>query len=205
MSASLQSVVRLGILISGRGSNMAALYEAIQAKRLTGVEITVVISNHSNAQGLEWAKEKGLNSVAIDKASAKNRRLRDESILTILKEYAVDLILLAGYDRIISSTLLEAFPGKILNIHPSLLPLYGGPGMIGKAVHEAVIAAGETESGCTVHLVTDVVDGGTILGQQRVPVLPNDTAESLAERVLNAEHQLYANAVQNYLSHITVS
>jgi formyltetrahydrofolate-dependent phosphoribosylglycinamide formyltransferase len=205
MTSSVSRKVRLGILISGRGSNLIALHKAIQQGKLTDAEIAVVVSNRMDAKGLEWASVQGLNVVALPEESAKKRSLRDQAILESLLHYKVDFVLLAGYDRIISNTLLDAFPGRMLNIHPSLLPAFGGPGMLGKAVHEAVLAAGELESGCTVHLVTDVVDGGAILGQNRVSVLINDTADTLAERVLNAEHQLYAEAVQNYIHRVSVS
>jgi formyltetrahydrofolate-dependent phosphoribosylglycinamide formyltransferase len=205
MTSSVSRKVRLGILISGRGSNLIALHKAIQQGKLTDAEIAVVVSNRMDAKGMEWASDQGLNVVALPEESAKKRSLRDQAILESLLHYKVDFVLLAGYDRIISNTLLDAFPGRMLNIHPSLLPAFGGPGMLGKAVHEAVLAAGELESGCTVHLVTDVVDGGAILGQNRVSVLINDTADTLAERVLNAEHQLYAEAVQNYIHRVSVS
>jgi len=205
MTDSVSRKVRLGVLISGRGSNLIALHKAIQHGKLTNAEISVVVSNRMDAKGLKWASDQGLNTVGLSEESARKPSLRDHAILERLLHYKVDFVLLAGYDRIISSTLLDAFPGRMLNIHPSLLPAFGGPGMLGRAVHEAVLAAGEQESGCTVHLVTDIVDGGAILGQTRVSVLANDTADTLAERVLNAEHQLYAEAVQNYIHRVTVS
>jgi len=205
MTGNVICKIRLGVLISGRGSNLVALHKAIQDGRLADAEIVVVISNRMDAKGLEWASRQGIPAIGLSEDAAKKRSLRDQAILDSLLHYKVDFVLLAGYDRIISNTLLESFPGRMLNIHPSLLPAFGGPGMLGRAVHEAVLAAGEQESGCTVHLVTDVVDGGAILGQNRVPVLANDTADTLAERILLAEHQLYAEAVQNYIHRVTVS
>lgn len=197
-----QPAFRLGVLISGRGSNMAALQEAIEAGKITSSQMAVVISNRADAAGLDWAKQRGLKTVALTPDQLANRHLRDTSIVEILQEAKVDVLLLAGYDRILGDSLLSAFPKRILNIHPSLLPAYGGRGMVGEAVHQAVITAGETESGCTVHLVTEVVDGGSILGQKRVPVLADDTAKSLAKRVLKAEHQLYVETVQIFLQQL---
>jgi phosphoribosylglycinamide formyltransferase-1 len=194
--------VRLGVLISGRGSNLAALQDALESGKITDATIVLVVSNHANALGLSWAEEQGLKIETLSAEQAKNRHRRDEAIVGLLKENQVDVLLLAGYDRILGPELLAAFPQRILNIHPSLLPAYGGRGMVGTAVHQAVLAAGEIESGCTVHLVSDVVDGGEILGQKRVPVLAGDTAESLAQRVLQTEHELYAKTVQHFLQRL---
>jgi formyltetrahydrofolate-dependent phosphoribosylglycinamide formyltransferase len=196
---------RLGILLSGRGSNFAAIQEAIAQGQLPHAEIAVVISNHEDAPGLTLAQSKGLNTVALDKADFEGRAAFDTAIAEALKAHQVDLVVLAGYDRILSQPVLDAYPHRILNIHPSLLPAYGGKGMVGSKVHQAVIDGREATSGCTVHVVTDVVDGGAILGQSSVPVLDTDTPETLAARVLAQEHQLYPRMIgawiaQNFLN-----
>lgn len=199
-SLSQKSVCRLGVLLSGRGSNFAAIQRAIEEGRLQGAEIAVVVSNRPDAQGLEVAREKALTVVALTEAQAAKRVVRDEVITEALQAHQVDWVILAGYDRIIGQPLLSCYEGRVLNMHPSLLPAYGGKNMVGLNVHRAVLEAGERESGCTVHLVTDVVDGGAILGQARVPVLPSDTPETLAARVLEQEHQLYATVIQSCIT-----
>lgn len=199
------TVCRLGVLLSGRGSNFVALHQAIESQRLMQAVISVVISNRPQAPGLVMAREFGLKSVALLPAQSTTQSARDEAIIGSLVEHDVDVLLLAGYDRIIGSTLLAAYPERILNIHPSLLPAYGGKGMIGAKVHEAVLANNETESGCTVHLVTDVVDGGTILGQSRVAVYPDDTPETLAARVLREEHRLYPKVVNDFIRQLQMA
>ncbi len=195
---------RLGVLLSGRGSNFGAIQRAISDGDLPNAEIAVVISNHPEAEGLKLAQSHGLQTRAWDKSEFESRQAFDEAIAAALQADQVDLVILAGYDRILGNALLAAYPGRILNIHPSLLPAYGGKGMVGHKVHQAVLANGEAESGCTVHLVTEVVDGGAILGQSRVPVLADDTPEALAARVLAQEHQLYPRTIQSFIqTHFT--
>jgi formyltetrahydrofolate-dependent phosphoribosylglycinamide formyltransferase len=190
---------RLGILLSGRGSNFGAIQEAIESGQLPDTVISVVISNHSNALGLQKAQENNLSTAVFEKANYESRAALDEAIADCLKAHQVDLVVLAGYDRIISAPIMAAFEQRILNIHPSLLPAYGGKGMVGLKVHQAVLANGEKESGCSVHLVTPQVDEGPVLGQSRVPVMPHDTPESLAARVLAEEHRLYPRVIRQYL------
>ncbi len=187
--------IRLGILVSGRGSNLKAIFQAIESGELSQVEIATVISNRPSAQGLLYAEEKGLNTTVFRPKLFPHREAYDQALLDYLKQQGIDLVILAGYSRIITPVLIQAFPQRILNIHPSLLPAYGGKGMLGMAVHEAVIAAGEKESGCTVHVVTEDVDAGPILGQRYVPVQPDDTSERLAEKVLAQEHSLYPEII----------
>lgn len=190
---------RLGILLSGRGSNFAAILEAIERGDLPGAEIALVFSNHTDAAGLDLARGKGLKTLSLEKTDFENRRAFDQALTEALQESEVDLVVLAGYDRILTSPLLEAYPHRILNIHPSLLPHYGGKGMLGIKVHEAVLANGELESGCSVHLVTDVVDGGEVLGQGRVRIRPDDTPETLAARILKEEHRLYPQMIGRWI------
>lgn len=190
---------RLGILLSGRGSNFRAIADAIGKGEIPGATIAVVISNHAEAEGLRYAETLGLPALALDRARYEKRALFDQALTDTLKQYQTDLIVLAGYDRIIGAPLLSGWPGRILNIHPSLLPAYGGKGMLGMAVHRAVLSNQEAESGCSVHLVTDVVDGGEVLGQSRVPVHPEDTPEILAERILKEEHCLYPQVIRAFI------
>lgn len=199
MSQVHQSKCRLGILLSGRGSNFAAIQTAIEQGRLPNAEIAIVISNHADAVGLTIAQEKGIPTTVFEKSRFESRVAFDQAVTDALKAHRADIIVLAGYDRIISAPLLEAYPGRIINIHPSLLPAYGGKGMLGIKVHQAVVANRELESGCSVHLVTDIVDGGTVLGQSRVPVLENDTPETLAARILEQEHQLYPQVIREFI------
>ena len=191
---------RLGILLSGRGSNFEAIQEAIEQGHLPNTEVAIVVSNHADAGGLMLAQSKGLKTAALDKQNFENRAAFDRAVTETLQAHEVDLVILAGYDRIISAPLLEAYPARILNIHPSLLPAYGGKGMVGIKVHQAVVENREAHSGCTVHIVTDVVDGGAIVGQRSVPVLDSDTPETLAARILEQEHQLYPQAIREFIA-----
>jgi phosphoribosylglycinamide formyltransferase, formyltetrahydrofolate-dependent len=179
------------ILLSGRGSNFKAIHQAVLDGTIPNTTIGLVISNKPDAPGLAWAKDQGLNTLALPKQPDESREAYDQRLVKAIQPHQPDWLVLAGYNRILTDDFIHAFEGKILNIHPSLLPKFGGPGMVGLKVHQAVIEAGETESGCTVHGVTTIVDGGPILGQRTVPVLPDDTAETLAARVLEQEHQLY--------------
>lgn len=187
---------QLGILISGRGSNMQALVNAADNGDIPPV--AVVISNTPTAAGLAWAKANGLPTEVIPPADYPDRTANDDAIAKRLKHYQVSTVCLAGYMRIVGTPLLAVYPNRILNIHPSLLPKFGGPGMVGQRVHQAVLDAGETESGCTVHVVTDEVDGGPIVAQQSVPVDTQDDIDSLAQRVLQAEHVCYPQAVKAF-------
>ncbi len=189
---------RLGILLSGRGSNFMAIHRAVQEGHLQA-EIALVFSNHAGAPGLEYARLHGLPVAHLDKAGFENRRAFDAALVEILRAHGVNLVVLAGYDRILSPVLLEAYPRRVLNIHPSLLPAYGGKGMVGMRVHQAVVAAGERESGCSVHIVTEAVDEGPVLGQARVTLDPADTAELVAAKVLAEEHKLYPVVIQRFI------
>ncbi len=187
---------RLGILVSGRGSNLRAIASAFADT--PAIELALVLSNREDSQGLHWAKASGFATIALIPEIAKAPALRDAEIAAQLQTHQIDLVILAGYERIIGPLVLAAYPQRILNIHPSLLPAYGGKNMVGERVHAAVLANAEKESGCTVHLVTDVIDGGGILGQRRVSVLADDTPETLADRVLAEEHRLFPEVIQNY-------
>lgn len=177
---------RVAILISGRGSNMEALIKAARAPDFPA-EIALVLSNRADAAGLEMARSLGVEAVAIPTLPfGKDREGHERAIDAELVRRGIRLVCLAGYMRLLTPWLVRRWEGRMLNIHPSLLPKF--PGL---ETHARVLAAGETEHGCTVHLVTDGMDEGPVLGQARVPVLPDDTESTLAARVLVQEHRLY--------------
>jgi phosphoribosylglycinamide formyltransferase-1 len=185
---------RLGILLSGRGSNFLAIAEAIREGRLPGAEIAVVLSNLPDAAGLEAARQLGLPAIAIPSAGRK-RAEHDAEVVAALRQHRVDLVCLAGYMRIISPEFVRAFPNRILNIHPALLPAF--PGLDAQA---QALEFGAKVSGCTVHFVDEAVDHGAIILQRVVPVLDQDTAESLSARILEQEHIAYPEAIARVLS-----
>ena len=180
----------IGVLISGRGSNLQALIDAIAAGTLRA-RIALVISNQANAPGLERARHAGIETVTVSHRDFKDRDAFDDAIADALRTRGVGLVCLAGFMRLVGPRLLEAFPNAILNIHPSLLPAF--PGVDAQA---QAIAHGVKVSGVTVHLVTGELDGGPIVLQAAVPVLTGDTSESLASRILVEEHRLYPEAVR---------
>ncbi len=185
---------RVAILISGRGSNMEALIKAAKAPDYPG-EIALVISNRADAPGLEIARGHGVAAFAIpSKPYGKDRQAHEKSIEMVLDAARITTVCLAGYMRLLTPYLVGLWSGRMLNIHPSLLPAY--PGL---DTHARVLAAGEGRHGCTVHLVTETMDEGPILAQASIPVLPGDTEESLAARVLEQEHRLYPAALAAYL------
>ncbi|MCW2264477.1 phosphoribosylglycinamide formyltransferase-1 [Gluconobacter cerinus] len=185
----------IAVLISGRGSNMHALIEACERPDFPA-RIVLVLSNKPDAAGLEVARAAGLQTAAIDhKAFGKDREAHERKVDAAIRASGAQLVCLAGYMRVLTPYLVNAWDGRMLNIHPSLLPAF--PGL---HTHEAAIAAGATEHGCTVHLVTAGVDEGPILGQARVPVLKSDTPDALAARVLEQEHVLYPSVLQNYIN-----
>jgi phosphoribosylglycinamide formyltransferase 1 len=185
---------RLGILLSGRGSNFLAIAEAIRTHRLQGVEIAVVLSNREDAPGLEAARERSLPAFAIPSAGRK-RAEHDAEMIALLHRHQVDLVCLAGYMRIISPEFVRAFPDRILNVHPSLLPAF--PGL---EAQTQALEFGAKIAGCTVHFVDEAVDHGVIVLQRSVLVQDDDTPESLAARVLEQEHLAYPEAIAKVLS-----
>ncbi len=185
---------RLGILISGRGSNFLAIADAIAAGRLDA-EIAVVLSNHPDAPGIGAGAQARLEHALALPSAGLDREVFDRQVIEELRGARVELVCLAGYMRILSGHFIREFPGRILNIHPSLLPAF--PGL--DAQHQAV-AHGVKFSGCTVHFVDEGLDSGPIVKQAVVPVLDEDTAESLAARILKEEHRIYSEAIALVLS-----
>ena len=181
--------MKIGILISGRGSNMTAIVEAVESGRIPNSEVVVVISDKKSAQGLEKARARDIETVVI----SRNKRTREEhdaEIINELKKRNVELVCLAGYMRLLSCDFVRAFPNKIINIHPSLLPAF--PGL---DAQKQAIEYGVKISGCTVHFVDDELDHGAIIMQKAVEVKDGDTAEILSERILGNEHALYVESI----------
>lgn len=184
---------RLGILLSGRGSNFEAIARAVRDGKLPA-EIAVVISNRPEAKGLETARALGLNAVSLPSQGVA-RAEYDQQLVDILRRNEVDFVCLAGFMRLLTPVMIEAFAGRILNVHPSLLPAF--PGL---DAQKQALEYGVKISGCTVHSVIEAMDAGPILGQTAVPVLPGDTVEELSKRILAAEHQLYVEILQDVLT-----
>lgn len=182
--------MQLGILISGRGSNMTALLEACAAEDFPA-SVALVLSNRADAAGLTRAQEAGVATAVIPHGDFEDREPFDRAVDAALREAGVELVCLAGFMRLLSPWFVNAWADRLVNIHPSLLPAFKG-----LHTHERALDAGVRIAGCTVHMVRADMDDGPILGQAAVPVLPSDTPESLAARVLAAEHQLYPAMVR---------
>ena len=179
---------RVAILISGRGSNMRALVE-----QADGYDVALVASNKPHAAGLNWARSRGLETWSLE-SKAVDRAQFDRALSEALDDHDIGTIALAGFMRILTPWFVEQWRGRIVNIHPSLLPKYRG-----LDTHQRAIDAGDTIAGCSVHVVTDELDAGEVLGQAEVPVEPGDTIESLEARVLAAEHALYPRVMKEFV------
>jgi phosphoribosylglycinamide formyltransferase 1 len=180
---------RVAVLISGRGSNMRALVEAARNPAYPA-EIVAVISNRADAEGLDFARDNGIRTFVISHKNYDTREAFDRALNQYIQDLNVDLVACAGFMRVMTSAILDDWKGRMLNIHPSLLPAYKG-----LHTHERVLADGAKEHGATVHFVTSELDGGPIIAQARVPVLKFDTVEALTARVLEVEHPLYVEAL----------
>lgn len=186
---------RISVLVSGNGSNLQCIIDAVEDGRIPNSKIVGVISSSENAYALERARQHEIPATAITKHEYADIRDRMDAILQVLDGEHPDLIVLAGYLSILPAKVVEKYRGKIINIHPALLPKFGGKDFYGIHVHEAVLAAGETESGATVHYVDEGVDTGKIILQEKVPVLPGDEPQVLRERVLEVEHKILPEAI----------
>ena len=186
--------MKIGILISGRGSNMVAIVDAVQSGEIPGSEVAVVISDKSDAAGIEKARERGVEALVIERRE-RTRAEHDAEITAELRKRGVELICLAGYMRLLSPSFVAAFPNRIVNIHPSLLPEFRG-----LDAQRQALDAGVKTTGCTVHFVNEDLDAGEIILQKEVPVLEDDTVESLSARILEQEHQLYVKAVKKLVT-----
>jgi phosphoribosylglycinamide formyltransferase 1 len=189
-----RATTRLGILLSGRGSNFLAIARSIREGRLPGVAIAVVVSNVAGAPGLAAARQLGLPATTLV-SKGRNREDHDADVVACLREHKVDLVCLAGYMRLLSPAFVAAFPSRILNIHPSLLPAF--PGL---EAQQQALDYGVKIAGCTVHFVDDELDHGPIVVQRAIPVLDSDDAHSLATRILAEEHLAYTEAIARFAS-----
>ncbi len=185
---------RVAVLISGRGSNLQALLDAKQ----DSYEVVLAVSNVPGAAGLERARAAGIEALTLDhRPYGKSREVFERDLDALLVQRNIDIVALAGFMRVLTPFFVRAWKGRLLNIHPSLLPKYPGT-----KTHERVLENGDEEHGCTVHLVVEEVDAGDILGQARMPIVPGDTPETLAARVLALEHALYPQCLAEYASQI---
>jgi phosphoribosylglycinamide formyltransferase-1 len=184
--------VPLGVLVSGGGTNLQAIIDAIEEKRLDAA-IRVVVSNRNDAFGLTRAKNHNIPTAVLDHKNFSSREAYDEAIVAILKERGVELVVLAGFMRLLSPVLVQAYSNRIMNIHPALLPAF--PGLHGQ---KQAVEHGVRVAGCTVHFVNEECDQGPIIIQSVVPAYPEDTEESLSARILKQEHRIYPKAIQLY-------
>ncbi|MEQ1605936.1 MAG: phosphoribosylglycinamide formyltransferase [Pyrinomonadaceae bacterium] len=182
--------MKIGILISGRGSNMVALVDAVVSGEIPASEVAVVISDKADAAGLAKARERDVETVVVERRG-RSRVEHDAEIISELTSRGVELVCLAGYMRLLSPSFVQAFPNKIINIHPSLLPAF--PGL---DAQKQAFDAGVPVTGCTVHYVDELLDHGEVILQKEVSVLPGDTVETLSSRILAQEHSLYVDAVK---------
>lgn len=188
-------MLALGIFASGRGSNFQAIVRAIQEGKLSA-QVKILISNNPEAGAIAFAKSQGIPVEVISSKDFPTREAFVNTLAEVLESHEVDFIALAGYLKRIPPEIVHRYRNRILNIHPALLPSFGGKGMYGLKVHEAVLASGCKVTGVTIHLVDEEYDAGPIVLQQCVPVMDDDTPETLAERVLQVEHELYPKALQ---------
>jgi len=189
-------MLTIAVFGSGRGSNFEAILTAMKRGTIPGARIACIISNNSSAGILQLALHNSLPAYHLSQKQFGTEQLFIDRMLAILREHEVNLIALAGYMKLLPSRVIAQYRNRIINIHPALLPKFGGKGMYGHHVHEAVIASGEKESGATVHMVDEVYDHGVIVLQKTVPVLPTDTPDSLAARILQVEHEIYPEAIR---------
>ncbi len=187
---------RIAVLASGNGTNLQAILDQCKSGAIHG-EVAVVVSNQRYAHALTRARDAGIETLVFEPQKFQNRTVLCSRMAKALKEKNIDLVCLAGYMLRIEPCLIRSFPNRIINIHPALLPKFGGKGMYGRHVHEAVLKAEEKESGCTIHVVDEIYDHGAIIAQARVPVEAGDSPESLAEKIHALEHNLYSAVVRD--------
>ncbi|MDR3195907.1 MAG: phosphoribosylglycinamide formyltransferase [Endomicrobium sp.] len=193
-------MIRLAVLASGGGSNMQTIVDAHKSGVLKGLaEVVLVISNNANAFVLERAKKENIKSVYIERKNFKDEECFNKDIFSRLQGAKTDMVCLAGYLRRIGRDILREYKDRILNIHPALLPKFGGEGMYGRYVHEAVVKAGEKKSGATVHFANEEYDSGEIILQKEVAISEKDTPEDVARRVLEIERQIYPQAIKKVI------
>ena len=193
-------MLRVGVLVSGGGTNLQAIMDAVDSGKITNAEISLVVSNNPGAYALNRAESRGIPAKCISPKTFENREEFHKALLLELQENKIDLVVLAGFLSRIPDDVLHDYARRIVNIHPSLLPKFGGKGMYGMHVHEAVLAAGEHESGITIQYINEHYDEGDIIFQAKCPVLPGDTPETLAQRVHALEYTYYPQEIERLLS-----
>ncbi len=191
-------IPNIAVFLSGGGSNLQALIDASESQNLNAV-IKLVVSSKKKAFGLKRAEDQNIKTEVYRERDFENFQLYEKHLLEILRNSDIDYIALSGYLKLIPALVIENYRGKILNIHPALLPKYGGKGMYGRHVHQAVIDNQEKESGATVHLADEIYDHGKILAQGKVTVEQDDTPESLQKKILQIEHKLYPETIEKYI------
>lgn len=191
-------MLKIAVMGSGKGSNFNAIMQEIRRGGITGAEIVVVISNNSEAGILELARSYGVPAQHLSRKFFSTEEQFSEALIGMLKGYGVNFIVLAGYMKRIPSRIIAEYKNRIINIHPALLPQHGGQGMYGIHVHESVIASGDRMSGATVHLVDEEYDCGPVVLQRTVQIVPGETAQSLAAKVLALEHELFPEAIRMF-------
>ena len=197
--------MRLGVLVSGRGSNLEAVLDAVADGRLPDVAPVVVIANRPEIRALEVAARRGVPWRLMSRSDFADADARDAAIGGALEEAGCELVLLAGYDQLLRAPYFAAFRGRTINIHPSLLPRHGGRGMMGPAVHAAVLASGDLETGVTIHDVTPLLDAGPPIEQVRLAVRPGESAAELGERVLEVEHRVVVEVLARLSASMTAA
>jgi formyltetrahydrofolate-dependent phosphoribosylglycinamide formyltransferase len=191
-------MLTIAVFGSGRGSNFQAILHAVNQGSVPGARIACVISNNSTAGILETARAHSIPALHLSQKNFPDQDSFAHHLLEVLRRHDVNFIALAGYMKLLPSAIITTYRQRIVNIHPALLPKFGGKGMYGLHVHEAVLKAGEHESGASVHFVDEVYDHGTVILQKRVPVRPDDTPETLAARVLAVEHEIYPEVLRRF-------
>lgn len=191
--------LNLCVLASGSGSNLKAIIKASKSRKIQS-KVVLVISNNSDSKALAAAGKNAISSYHLSQKMFNTSEEFDKRFLSLLKEYKIDLIILAGYMKMLNPAVVKKYKNRILNIHPALLPKFGGKGMFGIHVHEAVINSGENVTGATVHLVDEIYDNGAVILQKEVKVKPGDTPVTLQKRVLRAEHKIYPEAIRLFES-----
>lgn len=190
---------KIAVFVSGSGSNLQAIIDACETGYISNARIEIVFSNKEDAYGLQRARNHNIQTLFLNPKDFKTKEEYDKVVADKMNELNIDLICLAGYLRILTPVFLNIFEGKIMNIHPALLPEFGGPGMYGIHVHEAVLKENKKESGCTVHFVDYGTDTGPVILQKKVPVLEGDTPETLQKRILEQEHLAYKEAIKLFI------
>jgi len=189
-------MLNIAVFGSGAGSNFQAILSAVQQGDIPGARISLVVSNNSSAGILGIARASGLPAIHLSQKQFPDERMFARAVLSTLDAHGVNFVVLAGYMKRVPPEVVAAYRGRMINIHPALLPRHGGEGMYGMRVHEAVLRAGDTVSGATVHYVDEEYDHGGVVLQRTVPVFPGDTPETLAARVLETEHAIYPEAIR---------